>query len=102
MDIEHEQAEWILIVDDEDSLRLTFEMLLKRAGYSNVTGVSGYDEAVTAIEQNNFDLIISDIVLPGTSGIDLLRHVKETGKTCPVEGNRQNLPGGHDNRLPQY
>ncbi len=84
MDIEHEQAEWILIVDDEDSLRLTFEMLLKRAGYSNVTGVSGYDEAVTAIEQNNFDLIISDIVLPGTSGIDLLRHVKETGKTCPV------------------
>ncbi len=84
MDIEHEQAERILIVDDEDSLRLTFEMLLKRAGYSNVTGVSGYDEAVTAIEQNNFDLIISDIVLPGTSGIDLLRHVKETGKTCPV------------------
>ncbi|MBW2502218.1 MAG: sigma 54-interacting transcriptional regulator [Deltaproteobacteria bacterium] len=84
MDIEHEQAERILIVDDEDSLRLTFEMLLKRAGYSHVTGVSGYDEAVTAIEQNNFDLIISDIVLPGTSGIDLLRHVKETGKTCPV------------------
>lgn len=84
MDIQHEQAERILILDDEESLRLTFEMLLKRAGYNHVTGVSDYDEAVTAIDQNNFDLIISDIVLPGASGIDLLRHVKETGKTCPV------------------
>ena len=40
MDTQQEQIDRILIVDDEESLRLTFEMLLKRAGYESVTGVS--------------------------------------------------------------
>ena len=80
----HEMTDRILIVDDEESLRLTFEMLLKRAGYASVTGVSSFDEAIGAVERESFDLIISDIVLQGTSGIDLLRKIKEMGKSCPV------------------
>ncbi|MDX1775987.1 MAG: sigma 54-interacting transcriptional regulator [Desulfobulbales bacterium] len=84
MDIQNEQADRILIVDDEEGLRLTFEMLLKRAGYESVTGVSSFDEAISALEQGNFDLIISDIVLQGASGIDLLRKIKEMGRICPV------------------
>jgi len=84
MDTLPEVTDRILLVDDEESLRLTFEMLLKRAGYESVKGVSSYEEAITAVEQENFDLIISDIVLQGASGIDLLRQVKELGKTCPV------------------
>ena len=84
MDNLHEQTDRILLVDDEESLRLTFEMLLKRAGYESVTGVSSFDEAINIVEQEDFDLIISDIVLQGTSGIDLLRQIKEMGKTCPV------------------
>lgn len=74
----------ILVIDDEDSLRLTFEMFLKRAGYDPVIGVSSFDKAITMIEQQDFDLIISDIVLEGASGIDLLRRVKEMGKKCPM------------------
>ena len=84
MNTQHEQTDRILLVDDEESLRLTFEMLLKRAGYEYVTGVSCFDDAINVIKQENFDLIISDIVLQGASGIDLLRQVKEMGKTCPV------------------
>ena len=84
MDNQHDQTDRILLVDDEESLRLTFEMLLKRAGYESVTGVSSFDEAINIVEQEDFDLIISDIVLQGTSGIDLLRQIKEMGKTCPV------------------
>ena len=84
MDTGLEQTDQILIVDDEDSLRLTFEMLLKRAGYGCVTGVSSFDEAIAAVTQGDFDLIISDIVLQGASGIDLLRQIKEMGKSCPV------------------
>ncbi len=84
MDTQQELTDRILLVDDEESLRLTFEMLLKRAGYGSVTGVSSFEEAIAAVEQENFDLIISDIVLQGASGIDLLRQVKEMGKTCPV------------------
>ena len=84
MDTQHEQTDRILIVDDEESLRLTFEMLLKRAGYESVTGVSNFDDAIATVEKENFDLIISDIVLQGASGIDLLRQIKEMGKICPV------------------
>jgi DNA-binding NtrC family response regulator len=84
MDNLHEQTDRILLVDDEESLRLTFEMLLKRAGYESVTGVSSFEDAINIVEQEDFDLIISDIVLQGASGIDLLRQIKEMGKTCPV------------------
>ncbi len=84
MDTQHEQTDRILIIDDEESLRLTFEMLLKRAGYESVTGVSSFDQAIAAVGREEFDLIISDIVLQGASGIDLLRQIKEMGKTCPV------------------
>ena len=84
MDTQHEQTDRILLVDDEESLRLTFEMLLKRAGYESVTGVSSFEEAIDIVEQEDFDLIISDIVLQGASGIDLLRQIKEMGKSCPV------------------
>ena len=84
MNTQHEQTDRILLVDDEESLRLTFEMLLKRAGYESVTGVSSFDEAIDVVKQEDFDLIISDIVLQGASGIDLLRQIKEMGHTCPV------------------
>ena len=84
MDNLHEQTDRILLVNDEESLRLTFEMLLKRAGYESVTGVSSFEDAINIVEQEDFDLIISDIVLQGASGIDLLRQIKEMGKTCPV------------------
>ena len=81
---QQKMSDKILVVDDENSLRLTFEMLLKRAGYESVTGVSSFEEAIEVVEQNDYDLIISDIVMQGSSGIDLLRKVKEMGKSCPV------------------
>jgi two-component system response regulator HydG len=79
-----EKTGHILLIDDEENLRLTFEMFLKRAGYHPVVGVSSFEEAIAAVTQNDFDLIISDIVLKGASGIDLLRQIKEMGKSCPV------------------
>jgi len=74
----------ILIVDDEESLRLTFKMFLSREGYGPVSVASSYDEALELIEKQQFDLIISDIVMEGFSGIDLLRRVKGIGRKCPV------------------
>lgn len=74
----------ILIVDDEESLRLTFEMFLKREGYTNVQTAATFEEALAAISKGFFDLIISDIVLGGEKGTELLRHIRETGISCPV------------------
>jgi len=74
----------ILIIDDEESLRCTFEMFLKREGYMPVIAVNTFDEAFRLIEKDEFDLIISDIVLEGASGMDILKKVKESGQLCPV------------------
>ncbi len=74
----------ILIVDDEESLRLTFKMFLAKEGYGPIDVASTFEEAMDLINRQTFDLIISDIVLEGNSGIDLLRHLKETGASCPV------------------
>ncbi|MFH1216202.1 MAG: sigma 54-interacting transcriptional regulator [Pseudomonadota bacterium] len=74
----------ILVVDDEESLRLTFKMFLSREGYGPVSTASSYDEALQLLQKEHFDLIVSDIVMEGSSGIDLLRQVKEMGKKCPV------------------
>lgn len=74
----------ILIVDDEASIRLTFEMFLARDGYGPITTAATIEEALVAIETHEFDLIISDIVLEGARGTDLLRKIRKTGILCPV------------------
>jgi len=74
----------ILIVDDEESIRITFEMFLKREGYGKITTAATLEEALALINEQPFDLIISDIVLEGASGTELLRFIRQTGVQCPV------------------
>ncbi len=59
-------------------------MFLKREGYTNVQTAATFEEALAAISKGSFDLIISDIVLGGEKGTELLRHIRETGISCPV------------------
>lgn len=74
----------ILIVDDEESIRQTFEIFLNSAGYEYVRAVSTFDEAMEAITTVSYDLIISDIVLIGPCGTDLLKKLREAGIKCPI------------------
>jgi len=74
----------ILIVDDEESIRQTFEIFLNSAGYEYVRAVSTFDEAMEAILTVSYDLIISDIVLIGPCGTDLLKKLREAGIKCPI------------------
>ena len=77
-------ASKILIVDDEESIRQTFEIFLNSAGYEYVKAVSNFDEAMGAIVTVSYDLIISDIVLIGPCGTDLLKKLREAGIKCPI------------------
>lgn len=74
----------ILIVDDEESIRFTFEMFLSREGYGKISSASTLEEALLLINEERFDLIISDIVLGDASGTDLLKHIQNSGIECPV------------------
>ncbi len=79
------QVAAILIIDDEESLRYTFETFLKKEGY-RVHTAGSFDEAMACIETHpGFDLIFADIILPGShTGIDFLRQVRKKEMDCPV------------------
>src|SRR5262249_14026358 len=65
----------ILVVDDERSMREFLEILLRKEGYEVATA-SDVDGALVALESDEYDLVVSDIQMPGKSGLDLLRAVR--------------------------
>ncbi len=65
----------ILIVDDELSMREFLSILLEREGYTPSTAANGFD-AIKMLEKQDFDLVISDINMPGLNGLGLLEKIK--------------------------
>lgn len=73
----------VLVVDDEPALREVLSMRIEGWGYS-VTTAADVTEAEAAIERRRPDLILSDVVLPGDSGIDLLKRLKRYDEQLPI------------------
>ncbi len=73
----------ILIIDDEENIRFSFENFLSDEGYDIVTA-KDYDEALAVISGGSIDLIYADIILGGKTGIDILREVKWRNLSTPV------------------
>ena len=67
----------ILIVDDEESIREFLEIMLKKEGYEITTAVDGLN-AKEILAKKSFDMIISDMQMPNMTGIELLKHIKDT------------------------
>lgn len=66
----------ILVVDDEQAIRDVFFMAIEHSGYQCRTAASGL-EALDILEQNPMDVVITDIQMPGLSGIDLVKRIRE-------------------------
>ena len=73
----------ILIAEDDRELRQLFEHVLSKNSYA-VTGVSNGLEALQALEDSYYDLIISDIMMPVMDGYELVRSLREAGHHLPV------------------
>ena len=73
----------ILIAEDDRELRQLFSRVLVKNGYS-VVGVSDGAEALCEIENQFFDIIISDIMMPRVDGYELVRALRESGNNTPV------------------
>ncbi|MBI4847882.1 MAG: sigma 54-interacting transcriptional regulator [Nitrospirae bacterium] len=75
--------EKILVIDDEESIRFTFESFLSDEGYS-VTTAKDYDEAISRITEEGFDVIFTDIILGDKSGLDILKEIRMKKINGPV------------------
>jgi two-component system KDP operon response regulator KdpE len=67
----------ILVVDDEAGLRKVVRNALERAGHQVETAVDGV-EALSLFAERSFDLIVTDLAMPRSDGIDLVREVRKS------------------------
>jgi EAL domain-containing protein (putative c-di-GMP-specific phosphodiesterase class I) len=74
---------WVLLVDDEPELLRGVCRGLKRQGYS-VTEARNGEEAVRHLSRRAFDVVVSDIVMPGMDGIHLLKEIRQHDLHVPV------------------
>lgn len=77
------QAAMILVVDDDDPVRVMLARLLRTQGYTVVQAAHA-NEARTLLDSRRPDLVISDIVMPGESGIELRRTILDRWPELPV------------------
>jgi len=73
----------ILVVDDEEAIRETVSTLLEARGYQ-CTAVSNAREALQQLQRDSHDLLLSDIIMPGMDGLQLLERAQAHDRDLPV------------------
>ena len=71
----------LLLVDDEDNILRSLKRVLRKEPYELITAASG-DEALTLMEEQHFDLVISDARMPGMDGPTLLANIRKRFPWC--------------------
>jgi CheY-like chemotaxis protein len=64
----------VLVVDDEQGMRDTVSEILESVGYQVTTAATG-DDALLRLRQQDFDVVLMDIRMPGRDGISVLREI---------------------------
>jgi len=67
----------VLVVDDEEVIRDVCSQILSADGYLVTTAASG-KEALHLVSENEFDAVVTDIMMPDMSGLELLEVIKST------------------------
>lgn len=83
----------VLVVEDDPGVRDTLSDLLLAAGHS-VTAAEGFAEAMALLNRCGWDVLLTDMVLPGGSGLELAEHVRARGMGAVI-------CSGHPTRIEQ-
>lgn len=73
----------ILICEDEEVLAYALELTLKGQNFSTRIALNGHD-VIQFVEEERFDIILLDILMPGPDGFAILKKLKESGIKTPV------------------
>jgi two-component system alkaline phosphatase synthesis response regulator PhoP len=79
----NEEDAYILVVDDEGAIRYSISKTLQRVGYQVHTAASG-EEALEMMRHQEYDVVLTDIRMPGLSGVELLAQIKEEAPDAVV------------------
>ena len=79
------QAHTILVVDDDPDISMMLKLMLEYKGYA-VTVLSKPDETIRMLENDEYSMVIIDMLLSGVSGIDICNRIRQNSDTadCPV------------------
>ena len=79
----NEDTPHILLIDDEKIALSNLSHVLEREGYV-VTACRDGESGLAAMQSKEFDLVLTDLRMPGIDGMDVLRHIRETTPDVPV------------------
>lgn len=78
-----EQQAYILVVDDEGAIRYSITKTLQRVGYHVEAAASG-EETLEMMKNQDYDVVLTDIRMPGLTGVELLSKIKEQAPDAVV------------------
>ena len=87
----------VLLVDDEPFCLSVACRFLEELGHS-VTAANSVDEALNLLNSVEFDLVVTDIVMPHKLGFELIQYIKTMDKSIPVIA----VTGGFENAVEDY
>src|SRR5712691_841718 len=73
----------VLVVDDERKMRRLLQILLERMGIDSAAAESG-EEALERFQAEKIDLVLTDLKMPGLTGLELLARLRELDADVPV------------------
>ncbi|HOT78301.1 MAG TPA: response regulator, partial [Candidatus Wallbacteria bacterium] len=79
-----ERAEKILIVDDAQFMRYTIKKILAKFGFDNIVEAENVENALKLYQAETPDLVTMDITMPGESGIEGLKQIKQINPQARV------------------
>ncbi len=73
----------ILVADDEELIRWSLRRAFEAAGYTVDMAANG-KEAIQKVEENNYDIVVTDLEMPELNGMKMLMRMREMGISLPV------------------
>lgn len=73
----------ILVIDDEEVIRLAFQLALEDSGYQ-VTTVDNGQKGVEEVKKNIYHLVFLDLKMPGMDGVETLKNIRKFSLSLPV------------------
>lgn len=92
----------ILVAEDEELILAVFQAILKKAGFEVVAASTGIQAVSIFDADQNFDLVITDLALPGLDGVGLATHIRKARPDMKIIFSTGNITQAPQQAAQQY